>query len=320
MHLANDLCGRHVYVVEERVNPSTDFFVLPFLKREGAFVQRLTFNELPNVQHMKNAVVIFIRYVPSKWKQFITSYGDSIRKIYFFMDDDLFDLGAFKKLPLHYQTKLVGLSWRRQQWLKSVNAQLLVSTEYLADKYSVWKPKVLSPVPAPFKVESEVVSIFYHGTGSHLSEIKWLYPVMEQVMKDNENTFFQLFGDASVSKMYRTLERVSVLHPVSWSVYQVMLRQSSLDIGLAPLLKSSFNSARSYTKFFDITMMGGVGIYPENSIYNQVVEHQVNGLLLPMQQEDWVAEIGSMVKNKEQRCSLHQNAKNTYRSLEDQST
>lgn len=309
--------GRQVFVVEERVNPSADFFVLPALKKAGAVVHRCTFIETPEKQFLSGAVIIFIRYVPAAWKRLIIEDSRVINKIYFFMDDDLFDLRSFKSLPLHYQIKLVRLSWRQQYWLKQIGANLLVSTDYLAAKYSDWRPGILFPKPAlPLTQDEESITVFYHGSGSHMAEIKWLYPVMEQVLKTNEQVFFQVFGNDSIKKMYSPLSRVSVVHPMSWKSYQAMLKHSQLDIGLAPLLDGSFNDARSYTKFFDITMAGGVGIYPEDSVFANVVKHESNGFLLPMKQDAWIAEICRLAENKEIRRKAYVNAAHSYESFE----
>lgn len=309
--------GRHVFVVEERVNPSADFFVISALQKSGAVVHRCTFNETPDMQYLAGAIVIFIRYVPVAWKRLINENSREINKIYFFMDDDLFDLRSFRNLPLHYQIKLIRFSWQQQYWLRKIGANLLVSTDYLAAKYADWQPSVLFPKPAlPLTLAEERVTVFYHGSGSHIAEIKWLYPVMEQVLKTNQRVFFQVFGNDAIKKMYSPLSRVSVVHPMSWKSYQAMLRHSQLDIGLAPLLNGSFNDARSYTKFFDITMAGGVGIYPENSVYASVVKHQSNGFLLPMKQDAWIAEICRLAENKEIRHSAYVNAAHSYESFE----
>jgi hypothetical protein len=58
-------------------------------------------------------------------------------------------------------------------------------------------------------------------------------------------------------------------------------------VGLAPLLPSAFNQARSATKFFDITQAGAVGIYADHPVYRSMVKNEENGLLLPMDQEVW---------------------------------
>jgi len=281
--------GSKIFIVEEGANPSTDFFVLPALRLAGVSdVVHCGFDDLPSQEELDNACVIFVRYVPTVWQRFVTTHRSRLAAVYFFMDDDLFDRSAFSAMPLNYYLKLLRYSWLRKNWLKKMGTQLWVSTPYLAAKYADWQPVLLEPYPALSESQVPMKTVFYHGSASHIDDVRWLYPVVEEVLQRNDELVFEIIGNSEVNRLFRRLSRVQVLYPMKWTTYQALLKRPGRSIGLAPLLNTPFNRARSHTKFIDITEAGAVGVYAAGSTYSSVVEHEVNGLLLDMEPELWV--------------------------------
>lgn len=302
-------------MVEENVNPSSDYFVLPFLSTHGLGAERLGFADLPSPEALRGANVLFVRYIPTAWRRLISSCRDTLAGAYFFIDDDLFSWPSFSRMPLRYQWKLLRLSWRHRHWLRSIGAQLLVSTPYLQQRYADWQPQLLVPqVPAALlpllnrhdlgQSRTDGITLFYHGSASHGADVKWLRPVIERVLAADTRLVFEVIGNASVNWLFRGLPRVHVLHPMKWSTYQALLRRPGRSIGLAPLLDSPFNRARAHTKFLDITLAGAVGIYAAGPVYGSVVRQEKNGLLLPMDQDAWVDGILRLAADDQWRLGM----------------
>ncbi|QKX15823.1 glycosyltransferase family 1 protein [Microbulbifer sp. YPW1] len=289
---------KHI-VVEEGANPSSDYFVRPFLSGAGADIVRCSFAQLPSADLLDGAIVTFVRYVPRKWRQLIERHQGVIQQLNFFMDDDLFSWPAFARMPLRYQWKLLRLSWRHQAWLRAMGAKLLVSTPYLQQRYAEWQPQLLAPqVPAGLlpllgredveNSDSAPITVFYHGSASHGADLNWLRPVIEKALAADKRLVFEVIGNNSVNRLFKGLPRAHVIHPMKWGSYQALLQRPGRTIGLAPLLDSPFNRARSHTKFLDITLAGAVGIFARGPVYGEVVRDGENGLLLPMDQAAWV--------------------------------
>lgn len=294
------------FIVEERPNPTTDLYLIPKLLAKGVDIVKLSFDDLPAIHQLTGATVIFVRYVSTKWKLFITEHRDVVHNVVFFMDDDLFDLRATKGTPIRYRFKLARLSTSRQAWLKSMRAQLWLSTPHLMKKYAEWNP--VHVYPRAMVKRREIVQVFYHGSSSHQREIQWLYDVMKAVLAEDENISFEIIGGREVNKQYKSLPRTTVLHPMGWLTYKTLLCQAGRTIGLAPLLDEPFNHARSYTKFFDITQAGAVGVFAKESAYAEVVEDQVNGRLVAMDKRVWVDAILELARSTEKRQAMLQNA------------
>jgi len=295
-----------IYLIEEQSNPSAEFFVLPVLAMSGHRVVRCAFADLPVSSDLSGSIVIFVRYVPPAWARLVEEVRPSLDRLIFFMDDDLLDVHASAGMPWRYRFKLARLAGWRKHWLRRQGAELWVSTPYLQKKYEDWRPRLL--LPSPVAQLSEPIRFFYHGTASHMAEIYWLRSIVEEVLRRDERLFFEIVGGQEVYSLYRGLPRVTVVHPMKWPAYQAFLAMPGRHIGLAPQLDLPFNRGRSYTKFFDITNCGAVGIYSPGSACSEVVSHGQDGLIVPLEQEVWGEVILHLARNVSLRQTLLRNA------------
>ncbi len=293
-----------VYLVEEQENPSTDFFVMPVLVSVGWRVVRCGFSDLPERVELKGSMVIFVRYVPVAWARLVESVN--LHSLIFFMDDDVLDMHATSGMPWRYRLKLARLAAWKKRWLGEQKAKLWVSTPYLQEKYAQWQPRLV--LPSPVGIATDVCRVFYHGSASHNAEIDWLYPVMGEVLRSDEHVTFEIVGGRDVYRLYRGLSRVNIIHPMKWPAYQHFLSLGARHIGLAPLLDLPFNRARSYTKFYDFTRCGAVGIYSPDSECASVIDHGRDGLIVALEQEAWVSAILDLARDKFFRQKLQYNA------------
>lgn len=296
-------------IIEQGENPSADFFVLPHLLKNVEDITRYNLALSPPTNVEPGLSVIFVRYITPQWQRWVEQHGTQLERVVFFMDDDLFDLSAHAGLPLRYRFKLWRFAYRHQSWLRQVRTELWVSTPWLAEKYARWQPIVLQP-QSPYSGLGTQKTLFYHGSASHRAEFKWLYPVFEQVLRQDHSISVELIGNQKVRRQFAALPRVHVLHPMSWLAYQALLARPGRCIGLAPLLDNGFNAARAPTKFFDITQAGAVGIYADHPVYRTLVRHEYNGLLLPMEQQAWIDAILRLSNDEQSRVKMIENARN----------
>ncbi|WP_435626648.1 hypothetical protein [Candidatus Ferrigenium straubiae] len=307
--------GSTVYLVEEQCNPSTDYFVLPAVSASGRRVARCGFADLPAPSDLDGASVVFVRYVPPAWAKLVAAVRHRLRTLAFFMDDDVLEVGASAGLPWRYRFKLARSAAWRSGWLQRQAAELWVSTPYLQQKYAAWHPRLVLPAPAAGR--TDVCRVFYHGSASHAAEIRWLRPVMEEALHREERLAFEIAGGRDVHRLYRGMQRVTVAHPMKWPAYQAYMTMPGRHVGLVPLLDIPFNRARSYTKFFDITRCGAVGIYAPDSACAKVVNHGVDGLVVVQKQQAWVEAILHLARDEPLRHSLLSNAAKKMSSLAD---
>lgn len=291
-----------VYLVEERRNPSTDFFVLPAFAAAGCQVVRCGAESVPEPSALQGAVVVFVRYIPQSWRSVLDSLRPRLQRLIFFMDDDVLDPRAAVGMPWRYRFKLARMSARHKRWLLRIGAELWVSSPFLQQKYAAWNPVVILPHPVP--VRDDHCHVFYHGSASHAAEMRWLRPVIAEALRQEDRLTFEVIGGSDVHRIYRGMPRVQVVHPLRWPAYQAFLARPGRHVGLAPLLDLPFNRARSFTKFFDITGCGAVGIYAQQSEAARIVADQGEGLVVPMDPAAWVDAILRLAGDEPFRLKL----------------
>jgi hypothetical protein len=290
------------FIVEEGLNPSTDYFVLPQLKSTKEDTIRCTWRDLPDPEALTNSSIIFVRYVPNNWRQLVNRTRMRLKRLIYFMDDDLFDFSASRGLSLRYRYKLLRFATQKRDWLLAMNAEIWVSSDWLLKKYAALQPQLV--LPQPLANRGNPRRVFYHGSASHHDEIVWLYPVLKEVLKQDQLTCFEIIGNTEINRLYRNLPRVNVIHPMKWPSYQSFIASPGRHVGLAPSLDNAFNQARSYTKFFDITRAGAVGIYAELGPAKNVITHRTEGLLVKMTPSAWIDAILQLTQQESERQQM----------------
>ncbi|WP_299201290.1 glycosyltransferase family 1 protein [uncultured Amphritea sp.] len=274
------------WIIQAGKNPSTDFFIKPELQNTEVS-QYHCFEPPPSLPPKAGLSIIFVRYLSKAWLRWVERYRNLIDQLIYFMDDDLFDMATHRGLSTVYRWKLYYNACRYKSWLQAQGAQLWLSTPWLVDKYQSWQPKLLE-AKSPYIDSRELKTIFYHGSSSHMDEINWLLPVVRNVLNQDSSLVFEMMGNHKVRKIFSDIPRVNILHPMGWESYQALVSRPGRSIGLAPLLNTGFNQARSYTKYYDITQAGAVGVYADHNVYRQVIRHKQNGFLVPMEPQLWV--------------------------------
>jgi hypothetical protein len=293
-----------------RSSPSIYYFLLPKLAELGLHAHTdLVTGLLQGINSVSNQpeLSVICRYVNAKQlKQLQSQKRHGIKTIYF-MDDDLLDPWAWGGLPWRYRFKLFTQAFIHKRQLLAVADEVWVSTPYLQYKYAHLKPMLVTAKPTPATAHTQhdsAVLVCYHGTASHIAEFKWLFPIMQEVLKRNPLVYFELFADSHTAKLFRKLPRTAVLHPMSWPQYLAYTQSRKAAIGLAPLLPSMFNAARGSSKWMDYARMGALGIFTDVPPYSDHVLHAKDGLLLPNDPAAWVQTILELADNSALRAEM----------------
>lgn len=233
------------------------------------------------------------------------------------MDDDLLDWKVLLGIPLPYAFRLWRKACSKRNQILSSCSELWVSTPYLAEKYSDWKPRLIRTIASgplldrpwldsliPASTSNDPVRICYHGTWSHRDDMKWLAPVIAEVQRQCPNTIFEVIGGNRVSRIFKEIPRVSVLPTMSWPNYLKHTQTVHQDIGLAPLRDTLFNRGRGPIKFFDYARAGAIGIYSAGPAFSEFVSHEVDGYVLDNDPGLWVKTIVNLVNSPQLRQQM----------------
>ena len=304
---------KDVYIFEENQNPSTDYYILPALKKAGYSPFRINLADKKYPELDNHSAIFIVRYANKNLINYIKKYRKKIKKLVYFMDDGLWDLKVFSTLPYRYAAKLFLKAYIYKKDLLNLGAELWVSTEYLKNKYRDYSPKVIYPYPiglenmkqSPLELSP---LIFYHGTSSHKKEIRWLSEIFREISLKNPEILLEIVLDNKNLKFFKGISNTIILKPMKWQTFYKFSFLKYRNIGLTPLFDKGFNRGRSWVKFYDITRSGAVGIYSEEAQYAEMIKRFNAGIVLPMKKELWVDAIKKLITDYKLRNELFSGA------------
>ena len=197
-------------IVSDKDNPSYEFYFKSFTSSYSNFIR------LDNPLQLSNDfdAIVFIRYIDSKWKPYVNKFN---LLVYYFFDDDLLNFRIAQNVPISYLKKIVSKVWIHIPWLKRKKARLIVSSEYLYNRYKENSPYLLKPTPIEPLSPQEKKIVFYHGTLTHIREIYWLTPIVHTILKSYPNVYFEFIGGKNIRKLFWNIERILVISPYHFS-------------------------------------------------------------------------------------------------------
>jgi hypothetical protein len=300
---------RSVLVLAHGSLPTTDVYLAARLQGMAPrYVD--TSDTAPSADMLDDGVyVVIVRHAPRAWLRLLHAQRARISGVAWLLDDDIAGALGCPDLPLLYAIKTVYRYLRTRRLLAALCDAVWVSTPYLQGKYHEAGPRLLMPLylGAPFHAKFHAVTYFYHGTASHRREVEFLVEVVRAVQARLEHAHFEIIGGAGVRRLFRGIPRVRVQHPMTWPDFLAYTSSVHHAVGLAPMLDTRFNQARSHNKLYDITRCGAAGIYSDVEVYRKNVLEGC-GVLLPNNAALWAEEICRLLTDAEARQVIFQNA------------
>ena len=255
-----------------------------------------------------NVWVVILRHASKEWASLLKKYRTNLAKVTFFADDDIPAVASARELPADYARKTAANYRSMLRAFRGLIDDLAVSTPELARRCGnphvrIWPPVCPKKAPA-----QSPLRYFYHGTAAHLAEIEWLVPVVEEVQKAVPEAWFEIMSTIYAKKLFEGIPRVRCMHPMAWPDYLSYTATFPQDVGLAPLLETSFNAARSHAKLFDITRCGAAGVYSAVGPFRHHIVDGETGILLPNDHLRWIKAVTGLLLNPDERSRIHAKA------------
>ncbi len=307
-----DRAPARIVVLAQRISPTRDLYLRRRLSDGFLPVIYWTLGEACPVP-LEDAFVIVVRYVDSISIAEIERAGTKLSGVAWLLDDDIAASVGDRDLPLHYRAVMAHFWLRFARRLARVTSEIWAASDVLADRLAQSGPTHrIDPLPEPFALPREReeagqgwVRVFYHGQKTHRTERRWLRQIVGPIHDRYPNVCFEIVGDSAVRSLYKGLERVAVRPAFAWPDYLERSRTARFDIGLAPLLATPFNRARSWVKYLDIARFGATGIYADGQPYDCVVRDGENGLLRAAQDPAaWIEALATLVEDLPLRRQL----------------
>lgn len=252
--------------------------------------------------------VVIIRHAEKPWANHLAAHKDRICRVTYFADDDIPAISSSSQLPADYVRKTASNYRSLLRNFRGLIDDLAVSTPELARRCGSPHVTVWPPIYPAQPTGPRPLCFFYHGTAAHLAEIEWLVPVVEGVQRTVPHAWFEIISTVYAKNLFKGIPRVRCLHPMTWPDYMSYTATFPQDVGLAPMLETPFNNARSHAKLYDITRCGAAGIYSSVGPYRDNIVDGETGILLPNDPQLWTDAVAGLLRNPVERTRLHANA------------
>ena len=170
--------------------------------------------------------------------------------------------------------------------------------------------------------QGEKIRIGFAGSKSHKGDIIAFRAIANRILYDNPNTNFVyigLGGTKSKDLYAQFIYGEDILKGLSDNrepligvipdIYPHILATLHLDIGIAFLEKNKFNTYKTHCKAFEYGINRIAGVYSK-WFYKDIIKHGHNGFLAETSQE-WIKYISKLIKNKNLRREIGENAYRT---------
>ena len=105
-------------------------------------------------------------------------------------------------------------------------------------------------------------------------------------------------------KAFAGIPRLKLLYPTDWKTFCFDTGNRRVDLLLVPLLSGAFNAGRSAVKVFDARRLGAVGLYSNRPPYSVCVRHNVDGVLIDDDPQQWLQAIDALLEDASARQAL----------------
>ncbi|MFC0266578.1 glycosyltransferase [Kushneria aurantia] len=283
---------------------------------------------LPMRRRWFGANVLICRSLLPSWTRWLERHRHRFGRIVYLIDDDLRAAAEDPDLPTGYRERMAGLAAQQPRWLKLAD-EVITCAPALADRMrrlhrnvSVLTPPMLASLPSLEHFDQPPAAetpwrIGFHGTRAHLADLAWLGPALKAMQSQRCDTRLEIMLGQHTPADLSTLPRTVTPAPLPWASFRRYQRECRMHIGLAPLRPTPFNMAKSFIKFFDITAMGGVGLYSDREPYRAIVRHGENGFLLEDDPLAWRDALQWLLDNPEQAARMASSATATARRMGD---
>lgn len=268
--------AERLLVIAARPMPTVDYYLRDLFEGEHAQSHRLVYDAdverfASGEEALANGTrVILVRMPSSQWAKVIERAGARVVDVVWLIDDDVAAAREDTWLPPGYRERLLADFLRFRRHFAALIDRVWASTPTIAARFSRERVELRPPRPPdPVVFQKKWVNVFYHGTAAHRREHAFLLPVFEQVQARAQHIIFEIAGDHALSRMFRAVPRVRVLHYVRWPDYLATLSAGRYQIGLAPLFDTPFNRGRSGTKALEIVATGARGILSRRAPYTE---------------------------------------------------
>ncbi|MDC3347253.1 hypothetical protein OAW32_01555, partial [bacterium] len=275
--------------------PTTDLYFANAFKPWAAKYKTFR-SEGPNSFSNEQAIVIC-----REEKKIITRrlLNQNKKRIYYVIDDNLWDIENINSIPFDYKKKLISLREGQHKEIINRSTVIIVSSEFLQNKYRergyntflinpYWSEKIPNSWTFSGLNKNSPLRIGYLGTASHVDDRNFTMQVYQGLLENDANVELTIIGYDGVAKNIRAEPKLKIEKYKNWALYRKHMQNQKFDVLLYPSLPSNFNNARSMNKLIEHAVYGALGVYSESWPYAEMVSSKRIGITLKNNADLWI--------------------------------
>ncbi|MES3674760.1 glycosyltransferase [Halomonas elongata] len=311
-------------LLSDGARPTEDIYFLesvaPELRSEGHDVGRLDVRawrwRLARwiLSRQLGANLVLCRTLPNRVLHWLERQRDIFGRIAYLIDDDIPAAADDEGLPAAYRRRMAHIAAIQPRLLALADVVVASSVglaSRLADCHDdvrILTPPLIAPLPDLSHFDESCCQVGFHGTRAHLADLQHIAPALRRLHDTSPHVSLEVMLGSHTPAELQGLERLESPNAMSWKGFRGYQQRRRIHIGLAPLLDSAFNRGKSFIKFLDISVMGGVGVYSRRPPYTEIVEHGVTGLLVDDTPQAWYGALRYLVERPDVARRMAQNA------------
>ena len=248
------------------------------------------------------------------------------RRLIYLLDDDVVSGIGDTSLPFLYRQKLRWVEHVAGQWMSKFAGVAVVGSPVLAKLFRpVMETHLLRPYWSerfaglghfdPLLQGEGWIDIAYLGSSVHRADLKFLLPVIGQLLAVEPRVRFHLPERHTLPSEFDRHPRVLRIRGLGWSAYRREIAGRQFHIALYPLLDTPFNRARSPNKLIEQAVVGAVPLYSRSWAETRRVDHGISGICLPNVPEAWLDALQDLMADPARMLEIARGAQSLARKL-----
>lgn len=304
------------------------------LKKRGFNISFNILGKMENEEKVieENDIIMFVRSYQLLLTRFLDKIKAKKKKIVYEIDDDLFVVPPVN--PAHIVYKKNTLPRKNAILLLKEADLVIVSTNYLKKRYSKYNKNVIVCPNAIEreryyffrKKEHQKLRIGWTGSVTHYDDLLLIINVIKDLQERYDFDFIiqgitskpfesdlyiyqfyrkfgfnpnlNIFYDKAIEfwKKFTQLKNKEHIPFYVPEIYPLILRKMDLDIGLCPLIDTSFNRAKSCIKFYEYASVGTVTLASDVLPYKEEVNYRAKN-----NYKDWKKKLERLIVDEKFR-------------------
>lgn len=261
-------------------------------------------------------VVVFQRYAYPKHLTLIDICKAMGKKVVFETDDDLLNLPPTNGAYSRFQDPAIRSALEtlyREADLVTVSTQALAETYRGVNPNMRVIPNAIAEAAFPFAASvdltqlqsGERVVIGYAGTSSHQDDLALVLPALVRLLDEHPDRVSLVFLGCIPAALRGHPAVTHVPETTDYEGFARTLRDSGIQIGLAPLVDHAFNRAKSPIKWMEYAACGIVTVASAVGPYREAIVDGEDGILVhEATSEAWYQALNRLVMDPSSRTRL----------------